>query len=270
MKTVRAGRALAPVVLIAAFLALAPSVSSAATVNAGKAYEVTATLASAQVPVLTDTPLTISGVVVPNVPKAKVVLQIHRSGQWVNYEVLPLNGASRFSTVIRENAIGQYAFRVVKGTSGAIHTGVSNLLNVTVQVWKYLINTQSISSSGGVNFGAGEMNGTNYPHSILFGFNSYLTPETDEIDYDVARHCTLVKGVIGIDDYDPDPSDTAEFNLETDGTSVFDQTFSYGQSKNIELGVAGVLRFSILVTMNSNADNDINLADMGNPSVLCY
>jgi hypothetical protein len=209
--------------------------------------------------------LTISGVVVPNVPKAKVVLQIHRSGQWVNYEVLPLNGASRFSTVIREDAIGQYAFRVVKGTSGAIHTGVSNVLNVTVQVWKYLINTQSISSSGVVNFGAGEINGTTYSRSMLFQF---VDVETDEIDYNFARHCTQVKGVLGIDDNEPNASYTAEFNLETDGTSIFDQTLSYGQSRNFKLPVTGVLRFSILLTMST--DGDVSLADVGNPSVLCY
>jgi hypothetical protein len=105
---------------------------------------------------------------------------------------------------------------------------------------------------------------------MLFEFNSYLTSATDEIDYDFARHCTLVKGVVGIDDYDPDASDKAEFDLETDGTSVFDQTLSYGRSKNFQLRVAGVLRFSALVTMYSNANNDINMADVGNPSVLCY
>lgn len=235
-------------------------------------YVVRAAIENPVTPVLTDTLFDVTGHLSRAAPHSTVSLEVKRGRKWAAVSNTLLTAGKLFRFRVRENRPGNYEFRVVKNAVvskivGTIRQGFSSPMREPVAVWTYLENMNAVTADSGG--GKALINGASYLHSLLFVFNSYATPQTDTSQYNLSRSCSELKGVFGIDDTDPDPTDSAEFNLQADGTSIFDQTLPIGQSAPFDINVAGVLRLTINITFDSNAGNVINRADVGNPEVLC-
>jgi hypothetical protein len=130
---------------------------------------------------------------------------------------------------------------------------------VNVAKWSYLESWNQVD--GGAYTGSVEINGVTYNHSVYF-LAAY--GDNDNVGFNLARKCYSLKAVVGVDDSDTSGS-SAEFSIETDGTTVFDASLKLGADRPVVLNVRHVLRLELDAYIDAGG-NDF---DYGNARVLC-
>lgn len=75
----------------------------------------------------------------------------------------------------------------------------------------------------------------------------YSSVQDSFIDFDLSRSFSTLTARVGVTD-DSKATGTSRIQVIADGSVIFDQTFALGQSEDLELDVAGVLRVRFLFT----------------------
>jgi len=226
-------------------------------------YQVIASSA-APANLLTDQTFTVSGRVAPVAPNSPVVLERKLGKRWSPISSFRLSSTSTFLFHEEESRPGHYVFRVVKSASSGASIAISRVFGQLVQVWSYLKNWQPIN--GSVATDQAELSGKKYFQNVDF-YNYRDFAGVTAVSYNLAKHCTELQATLGMDDTNPVPTDTAEFVVQNDGTTSFDQMIRFGEALPIVVSVTGVLRLSLNATFNATAYSA--QLDLANAQLLC-
>ncbi len=112
---------------------------------------------------------------------------------------------------------------------------------------QYLADLNSVSNLGPVVTGNAEVNGNNYLNSVIL---EMVTGGSFSVSYDTGRSWHLLEATIGLRDDSPQ-NEEYEFQVFADGSPIYSQLLSLGQSRHIELNITGVLRIELRATLAS-------------------
>jgi len=112
---------------------------------------------------------------------------------------------------------------------------------------QYLQALDPVSDSGSLYTGGAEVSGSFFAESVIL----YLNPGPASVAYNLGRHWRSLAATVGLRD-DSAASQSFQFQAFADGRLIYNHVFTLGQSRNISLKVAGVLRLELVVTIASD------------------
>lgn len=78
----------------------------------------------------------------------------------------------------------------------------------------------------------------------------YLNPGPDSVSYNLERQWRHLAATVGLSDDSPE-NEKVQFQAFADGRLIYDHVFQLGQSQQVTLDVAGVLRLDLVATLAS-------------------
>jgi len=196
--------------------------------------------------------VTISGTVTPNRAGQVVTLQRYAKATrtWVTYSRVALNRYSQYAYGYRPTTPGNQTWRAV------FSTAAQPMAAFVAYRWIYLYNLDT--AEGGVGRESVEINGQTFVRSIVDGSN-------DSSQWNLRRNCSTFKATIGLPDSEPS---TRKINLAVyaDAVSRVDQVLSFGQSKFVQVSIAGALRLRLDWT---TAGDHWAVGAFGNAAIRC-
>lgn len=212
--------------------------------------------------------LVLKGKVSPGSTGSRVVLQKRWEGKksWSTEAHTKVGKASKFEFTAVPIEPGEREYRVVKAASGKRAKGVSEPVSVTVFAWRRLADLSQRTSEG-FTTDTSTILGEQLEDSLA-GFEA-----SGARDYNLARDCTDLRAVLGLDDVSDDTA-TTTINLVTDGTTAYTRTFALTQSETVQLPLTGVFRLGFTYTAANPASEDPTQPTgvrpvVGTPEVLC-
>jgi hypothetical protein len=126
---------------------------------------------------------------------------------------------------------------------------------------QYLGGLDPVAGSGALFNGAVNVNGNYYANSIFLALN----PGPQNVSYNLERQWHWLDATVGLTD-DSSQNEKVQFQAIADGRTIYSHVFMLGQSQQVSLDVAGVLRLELVATLASNYVGPVNAA-WGNASL---
>lgn len=108
---------------------------------------------------------------------------------------------------------------------------------------QYLANLNPVAGSGSTFTGSEEVNGQTYANSVFLDVN----PGPANVSYNLGRQWSHFQATLGLSDDSPE-NEQIQFQILADQRTIYSHVFELGQSQQINLDVAGVLRLELIAT----------------------
>lgn len=128
---------------------------------------------------------------------------------------------------------------------GTPDPGEPELSVATAPVERYMFEMNPITD--GIEEGPVSISGETYPRSFQAALSYGAAPWSRE--WDLGRDFRVLRATIGLEDSSAIADAEVQFEVRTDGTTIFNERLFLGEARLVELDVAGALRVEISATV---------------------
>lgn len=250
--------------VIAGALALGLASLPLTAADAGSAWRVTIKASTHQV--AAGKAVVFTGKVRPGSSAGKkVVLQekFKPGKPWVSQKNAPIQADGTYQVKDKPTLTTVHRYRVVMPGARHHNKGVSPVVKVTVYAWT-LLSQQTAVNDTSMGFGTVPINGTSYLDSIWNRFGT-----SGSIEFNVNHKCIKVRSVFGLSD-NSTTAGQGEVSIESDGASIYSNTFDVGQSQERTLSLTPApLKLRLEAHDTSTTSGAVGHGAFGGPEVLC-
>ncbi len=189
-------------------------------------------------------------------------LQVKQGSSWASTTVgARVSSTGTFAIPVKGATLGSVAYRAVYWGSSIAQKAYSATATATAYRWTQLSRTKP-KSSRILQTTAVDINGTNYPNSLLLPRNNGFDGSAV---YDLKRKCVRFRSTAGVPDTQP-ITGRALANILLDGNVAFSQVLVGGHSYKIDMSLSNILELRLERDYTSSAYHDLAFGDA---SVLC-